>query len=349
VPTYYISDLDFNRILDKLIERAQVYAPQKSNDNLFYSRINSENKSQIVFDGPRAVLPIKSFFFFPRESVGDYFEPAEIPTIVSPKVIIGASACDVKALGALDEVFLKEDIKDPFYVANRERNIVISSDCSNSWPTCFCTIVGFEPHPEEGFDLNLSKVHNGFLVEIGSSKGENLYQEFRFFFREATPEELSQRENTRAAAKRLVDKSNAKFKFKNPLHKIVHDTLGTDAWRDITRDCVECGACNFVCPTCTCFLLYDKRKDVLAERIKIWDACLKAAYAAVAGGANPRPKLYERLNNRFQCKFDYMHDRHGIYACVGCGRCIDACMAKIDMREALMRLEADLALSAKLE
>ena len=348
MPTYYISELDFHRILDKFIDRAEVYAPHKENDNLFYSKINSENKSQIVYDGPRAVLPIKSFFFLPRESVGTYFEKEEGLSESPKRVIIGVSACDIKALKGLDEVFLKGDIKDPFYVSNREKNIIISTDCKWNWPSCFCTIIGFDPYPEDGFDLNLSKVYKGFLVEIGSKRGEEIYQEFRFFFREATPEELTQRERERGATTKLVKDANARFKLKNPLHTIVHETLGFDAWRDVARDCVECGACNLVCPTCTCFLLYDKRKDVLSERIKIWDACLKTAYAKVAGGANPRPKYFERLNNRFQCKFDYMYERHSMYACVGCGRCIDACMAKIDMRDVLMRLEADLALSAKL-
>ncbi len=349
MPVYYISEPDFNRILDKLIERADVFAPKKENDSLFYSKITTENKSEIVFDGPRAVLPIKSFFFFPRESVGKYFAEEESIVARRPKVIIGVSACDLKALKALDEVLMNGDIKDPFYVANREKSIIISSDCSYPWKSCFCTIIGFEPHPDEGFDINLLKSPKGFLVEIGSQKGENLYQEFRFFFREATPEELSYREKSRKNATKLTKEQNSRFSFKNSLNSIVHDTLGFDTWRDITRDCVECGACNLVCPTCTCFLLYDKRKDVLNERIKIWDACLKAAYAKVAGGHNPRPRYYERLNNRFQCKFDYMNAKHGITACVGCGRCIDACMAKIDMRDALMRLEADLALSAKLE
>lgn len=349
VPTYYISEIDFGRILDKLITRAEVYAPKKEEERLFYSKVTPENKGQIVYNGPRAVLPIKSFFFAPRESVGEYFGDGQKADSSTSKVIIGVAACDVRALKGLDEVFLKGDIKDPFYVESREKNLVISTDCKSCWPSCFCTLIGFDPHPEDGFDLNLSKIHAGFLVEVGSKKGEALYQEFRFFFREATPEELSQKERDRNSAKRQVTDSNARFKFKNPLHRIVHDTLGFDAWRDITRDCVECGACNFSCPTCTCFLLFDKRKDVVSERIKIWDACLKAQYARVAGGANPRPKYFERLNNRYQCKFDYMHERHNMYTCVGCGRCIDGCMAKIDMREALTRLEADLALSAKLE
>ena len=104
---------------------------------------------------------------------------------------------------------------------------------------------------------------------------------------------------------------------------------------------MECSACNFICPTCTCFLLLDqeKDKDKKCERYKVWDACLKASYAKVAGGANPRGKLHERLQNRYHCKFDYSFDRLDRYTCVGCGRCIDGCAGNIDMRKIFMELE----------
>jgi ferredoxin len=69
----------------------------------------------------------------------------------------------------------------------------------------------------------------------------------------------------------------------------------------------------------------------------------------VAGGANSRPKLYERLQNRYHCKFDYSFDRLGRYTCVGCGRCIDGCAGNIDMRRIFVELEQQAPLTAKLE
>ena len=61
-------------------------------------------------------------------------------------------------------------------------------------------------------------------------------------------------------------------------------------------------------------------------------------FALVAGGANPRAHLQERLRNRFEKKFDYFPEVSGDYACTGCGRCFSGCPAKIDIRKILKEL-----------
>ena len=57
----------------------------------------------------------------------------------------------------------------------------------------------------------------------------------------------------------------------------------------------------------------------------------------VAGGANPRRYLYERLRNRFDKKFEFFPNVLGVTGCTGCGRCIEACPGKIDIREVLKK------------
>ena len=74
------------------------------------------------------------------------------------------------------------------------------------------------------------------------------------------------------------------------------------------------------------------------ERLRIWDSCMIKDFARVAGGANPREKLWMRLRNRFEKKFDFFPKVAGEYACTGCGRCIQACPAKIDIRKVLKKL-----------
>ena len=61
-------------------------------------------------------------------------------------------------------------------------------------------------------------------------------------------------------------------------------------------------------------------------------------FARVAGGGNPRPQLWMRLRNRFEKKFDFFPQVADTYACTGCGRCISACPAQIDIRNVLKRL-----------
>jgi predicted aldo/keto reductase-like oxidoreductase len=70
---------------------------------------------------------------------------------------------------------------------------------------------------------------------------------------------------------------------------------------------------------------------------------MRFSYAAVAGGANPRKVLGDRLRHRFLHKFVYFLDRYGVEMCVGCGRCIDAEAGDVDIRDVLKRLNEELS------
>ena len=121
---------------------------------------------------------------------------------------------------------------------------------------------------------------------------------------------------------------------------VVAANFEADVWRDEAQTCVECGACNTICPTCHCFFLFDQKDEAGMARFRLWDSCMIKDFARVAGGANPRPELWMRLRNRFEKKFDFFPKVAGLYACTGCGRCISACPAKIDIRKVLKRLVA---------
>ena len=72
-----------------------------------------------------------------------------------------------------------------------------------------------------------------------------------------------------------------------------------------------------------------------------WDSCFHAGYARMAGGGTPRLQLTERFKNHYYHKFVSFPRNWGITACSGCGRCVDACMGKIDKRKCLHRLETE--------
>ncbi len=70
---------------------------------------------------------------------------------------------------------------------------------------------------------------------------------------------------------------------------------------------------------------------------------MSIGYARTGGGGNSRPALAQRLENRLRCKFEYSRDRYDLVTCTGCGRCIDACMGRIDMREAIKHVVTEKA------
>ncbi|MEO0078746.1 MAG: 4Fe-4S dicluster domain-containing protein, partial [candidate division WOR-3 bacterium] len=154
----------------------------------------------------------------------------------------------------------------------------------------------------------------------------------------ATEAQMTTRASSRRAAVETLGRLNPK-PLNPDLSRAVADRLGDEQfWTRHAAGCVECYGCLMGCPTCYCFLLYDRAKEAGLERTRVWDACYEAAYARVGGGANPRAEFLRRFANRFDCKFNQFRNDHGFYACSGCGRCYRACMGKIDIRKVLAEL-----------
>ena len=62
----------------------------------------------------------------------------------------------------------------------------------------------------------------------------------------------------------------------------------------------------------------------------------------MAGGSSPRLGLMERFRHRYLHKLEYFPKDFQMEACTGCGRCIQGCMGKIDMRKVLKSLESEI-------
>jgi formate hydrogenlyase subunit 6/NADH:ubiquinone oxidoreductase subunit I len=56
-------------------------------------------------------------------------------------------------------------------------------------------------------------------------------------------------------------------------------------------------------------------------------------YSRMAGGHDPRPSKKERVRNRYMHKLSYFNERYGMTLCVGCGRCVCACPASMDITD----------------
>lgn len=344
---YFVSTANFNKLVERLLEGSKVVAPIEELGKPHLEEITPDNIEKIQLFGFRAVESFKSYFFRLTEKVSKYFGK-EDDFRDENLTILGARGCDLEGLEILDRVFSEDDFQDPFYIANREKTLIIGADCTDCGETCFCTLVKGQPYPVKLFDINLCPLENGFGIEIGTDKGKKLIEKYSDLFIGTTKASLEGKEKNRKKVKDLLAKKNRDYQIKLDLSEIHKRNLENKIWKTLTKDCVECSACNFICPTCSCFLLLDQEAGKNSERYKIWDACLKTGYAKVAGGANPRGKLYQRLQNRYQCKFDYSFDRLARFTCVGCGRCIDGCAGKIDMRKIFVELEKQVPLTAKL-
>lgn len=345
---HFISNKNFYEFVRKLLESSAVVAPVRYKNVPHLQIIDQTKIASIDLSGWHAIETFKPYIFSVIEKVSDYFGP-EAEKKARQVTLLGVRGCDLEGINVEDRVFLEGDFKDSFYENNRKNLLVIAADCTECGKTCFCTTVGGKPWPVSGYDLNLSPVREGFVVSAGSEKGSNIIRDNPKLFIEAFTYHMDGREKNRKKVLGLLREANRDFPLRSELSAIHKANLSNKVWRTLTKDCVECSACNLICPSCTCFLLVDQKSGRVNQRYKEWDACLKAGYARVAGGANSRGRLYERLQNRYHCKFDYSYDRLGRYTCVGCGRCIDACAGNIDMRKIFVELEKQAPLTAKLE
>ncbi|MBN2352915.1 MAG: 4Fe-4S dicluster domain-containing protein [Spirochaetales bacterium] len=339
---FFIAEEKLHILLTRLTDDYQVCVPRKKNGKLHQTRF-PDGGGDYTLDEVRSCEPAKIFFFRAREKVADGFGAGPPPPPPKPACITGVKACDLKSLEVQDYVFLTDEYTDPFYKRARDSNLIISADCTQALDTCFCMALGVNPFPEKDFDINLSKMEDGYVVETGSAKGERVVKDNEHLFSPADPSQVKTREETRKRVQSQVRININEYRIPQE-----GDWKGWKPikfayafWNQDAKNCVECGACNTVCPTCHCFLLFDQGAGKKTSRMRVWDSCLIKDFARVAGGANPRPELWMRLRNRFEKKFDFFPKVLGINACTGCGRCIAACPAKIDIRSVLGRLAAN--------
>jgi sulfhydrogenase subunit beta (sulfur reductase) len=115
-------------------------------------------------------------------------------------------------------------------------------------------------------------------------------------------------------------------------------------WEYFGRKCIVCGGCTFVCPTCTCFNVYDhERAPGSGIRARAWDACLYGGFTREASGHNPRGTQALRLKRRHEHKLLYYNEtdiQGSLCGCVGCGRCSDYCPVHIGALEVVKEIAA---------
>jgi len=337
--TVFISKL--KPFLDAVAEQMELYAPKKVGDYYVFQRYDSSLEVAVEFNNIRACTPVKEFLFPLRELAAVFPEPVE-PEDIKPFAIFGLKDCDLHSIEILDKVFLEAEFEDPFYVARREKMFIISSDCFDPGESCFCNVLDGKSYADSGFDLNVAQVRDGFIIEIGSKKGKEFIEEHSQLFTEVPEALLNERDENRTQTQKQLEQNNAPLKFEAPIRDVMTETQDSDVYDQEATTCVECQACTRVCPTCHCFYLYDTKQKDYFGKMKMWDSCMRLAYAQVAGGANPRKVLGDRLRHRLMHKFAYFLDRYGLNMCVGCGRCVDAETGDIDIRTVLRKLNEEL-------
>ncbi len=278
------------------------------------------------------IPPAKKILFPPNEKLIEYEIGDEIkvkPVIESSEtVLFGINAWDINGMNFLDKFFSK-DFVDENYWDKRDKLTVIGMDTEPT-ENNFALSMDTE-YATDGFDLYLHDLGDRYFVRVNTPKGNELVEKYVDF------DDAS--ENDFKDFDKYMDDYRAQFSNKVNI-KSFYDNFemiynDEEFWKKIAKNCFSCGSCNLVCPTCFCFNVKDDLKLDLktGEKTREWDSCMIPEYGLVAGGHNFRPNKENRLKQRYRCKLKTYFDKFGQYACVGCGRCIEACLAKINIAE----------------
>ncbi len=327
-------------VLSALSAGREVYALEADeHDGYRFSRAETWQPGHHVLGRFRQTEPLKALFFLPREFLGTFDGTIEQEPMAE-RIVFGVKNCDLSSLRIHDHVFMTGAGVDPTYAEAREHTLLVSTDCEGYGDRCFCAGVGEQPYALKGYDINIAVTDAGPVIDAGSERGAAAVRAVESCLQPAGPELLDAVDNQR---KQKYDDLAAHSEKHGvipgtDLRQAVEGSFKSTLWQDFAEDCVECGACNFICCTCHCFLLTDGlTTEGQPARTKQWDACLFNGFGATAGGHNVRPFRAERFRHRFDKKFRYFPEVLDTYACDGCGRCTDACIAKIDIRDVLKR------------
>jgi len=330
---------NINDLLARAGETRELYLPlEKAGGDVQFVRLDDTGElANLNLNYDQLVIPPKNIGFPQLESLFEFKNGEIRPTVQphSPKLLFGLRACDLKGILFADE-FFKRDFEDVYYTSRMEGRLTVVIGCTSPSPNCFCTSTGTGPFLEDGFDLQLVDLGEEYLVEAGSENGEKFVEEFDDFFREAAEETQTRSEDAKTAAAKAV---TLKLDFNQAIRRVGADDVPREIYDEIAERCIYCGGCLYVCPTCTCFNVFDDVKGEEGARFRNWDSCVFEGYTREASNYNPRRKKHLRASRRYQHKLKYDYQETGISGCVGCGRCLTSCPVNIGMSTFIENLE----------
>ena len=285
-----------------------------------------------VFDypleGPNSVKPPKDVLFPSVEKMYEYKmghkgEIRELSPADEKTVLFGIRPCDAKSIDAMDKVYLTKGYVDSYYAKRRDNVTIVAMGCVEPSRTCFCDSMGLNPNDAPSADvmINLSADGGAYVLKAYTEKGKELLSKI---------ESVAVNGN-----EKIKDDTKCSLKIEKAadLDKKLAGMFEHPIWDKVTKGCIGCGTCTYVCPTCYCFDIDSENYGAEGCKYRCWDSCMFSDYTRMAGGANPRPSKKERLRNRYMHKLSYFNERYGETLCVGCGRCIESCPSHLDISE----------------
>jgi len=278
------------------------------------------------------LLPPKDILFPQTEKMYGFkvkdksVEIEELTQEKGQQIIFGLRSCDAYSIDCLDKVFLTKGYEDGFYRQKRENTLLWALACTKPQDSCFCESIGIDPREAVCADVQIYDLGEEWGFTARSAAGEELLQKLEGLFTDKDAEPLPVQGFSITVDMEGVPEKLANM-FDHPL------------WEEVSRKCLGCAACTYLCPTCHCFDIAGSVKGGQGYKFRCWDSCMFSEYTRMAGGHNPRPSKKERVRNRFLHKLYYFVERYGQLLCTGCGRCLAKCPVNMDITAIIRKIK----------
>ena len=311
-------------LIEAVLQQYRVYGPVAKGGEHAWQKIEPESKLHLgcavtMLPAKHILQPVwQDIYSF---KFGNGFQIKE-PELAEKIAFFGISPCDVNALLALDRVFGGRFV-DPCYWRRRENTLIVAANCTEVSRESFCTSWDTGPELYSNYDLLITELSDGYLLEVGSPKGEDVVAVLNL--PKATQDHLNEKA-VRLNAARAATKKKLPV-APDDLHRFLKERFNHPAWVPNSDACFSCGNCTIACPTCYCF---DIRDEVMPSRSigvrrSEWDSCQLLEFAEVGFHANFRLLRIDRFKHRTIHKLSWMKQQYGLTGCVGCGRCVRWC------------------------
>jgi len=318
---------NFAKFVEVLIGQGNVIGVQAKGDRFDYAALKSAEDLRLDYDV--TLQPPKKYFLPPAEvlmrcTAGG---PYKSEYADQPFILLGVHPYDMIGINQMDELF-KQDNCDAHYMTRRNSATIIACDVVKASANVFASSMGTAV-VRQGYDVLLTDIGNDYVAEAATEKGQTMLANAKTT--EADEAALKSREAVWARNKKTLNRHELKC-TPSYLPKLLNRAYDHPVWEERARTCFSCGSCNLVCPTCYCFNMQDDVSwDLKAgTRGREWDGCLLDGFTEVAGGHEFRKHRFNRFRHRLYRKAKYVPEKiGGQIACVGCGRCVSACLPDI--------------------
>ena len=319
---------DFAKFVDALIGTEDVIGVQAKGDRFDFAPLESAKDLRLDYDV--TLQPPKKYFLPPTEVLLTYEVggPYQSQHDDGKFILLGVHPYDMIAINQMDELF-RQDNYDTHYMKRRNNATIVACDVATPSENVFATSMRTAV-VKEGFDVLLTDIGDSYIAELATEKGETLFAGAAGVV-DADAAALQKREDVWARNKKSLNRHELEC---DPayLPKLLEKAYDHPIWEELARTCFSCGSCNQVCPTCYCFNVQDDVNWDLktGQRCRAWDGCLLDGFTKVAPAHEFRQARADRFRHRLYRKAKYVPAKiGGQIACVGCGRCVSACLPDI--------------------